>query len=114
MAITASRAAVHGPSGFSLELMTTASLGKARESAKGPWARASTGSETMRNPTAAAAAADDCKKDLRERFIPLSRVPMIAPPEHNPSVSPVNKLPRSSAECSLKLCREQSARDGHR
>ena len=61
MAITASRATAHGPSGFSLELRSTASLGQL-----GQLAWASMGSVTMRNASAAEAAVESCRNDLRE------------------------------------------------
>src|SRR5579859_590131 len=63
MLLTASHATPHGPSGFSLALMTTASFGKGWDSAF-----ASIGSVTMRMPAAAtAAAAETCRNERRER-----------------------------------------------
>src|SRR5579859_7380407 len=68
----ASQATPQGPRGFSLASMITAPLGNGRESA-----RANMGSVTIGNPTvaAAAAAAESCRKERRERqagFLPLA------------------------------------------
>src|SRR6201997_1390721 len=63
MAAMASRADCEGPSGFSLESMTTASsaCGLRRDAA------ASKGSVVMRKAAAADAAADRCRKERREK-----------------------------------------------
>src|SRR5579863_10533736 len=63
MAAMASRADCEGPSGFSLESMTTASgaCGLRREAA------ASIGSVMTRKAAAADAAADRCRKERREK-----------------------------------------------
>ena len=62
-AATASRAAWQGPSGFSFESISTASLacGRRREAA------ASIGSDIPRNAAAAEAAADRCRNERREK-----------------------------------------------
>src|SRR5579859_1324673 len=74
----ASQATPQGPRGFSLALMITAPLGKGRESA-----RASMGSVTIGNPTvaAAAAAAESCRKERRERQAGFSSTGMDSPPQ---------------------------------
>src|SRR5208337_81058 len=63
MAATASRAPGHGPSGFSLASIRIASFGNSCPRARAP---ASIGSVTMRNATAAEAAADKLRNDRRD------------------------------------------------
>src|SRR5271156_6913767 len=61
MAAAASRAEVHGPSGFSLESIRIASFGRVCRRA---WA--SIGSVTMRNASAADAAAERLRNERRD------------------------------------------------
>jgi hypothetical protein len=64
MLATASRAAWQGPSGFSFESISTASLACGRRLA----AAASMGSDIPWNAAAAVAAADKCRNERREKW----------------------------------------------
>src|SRR5215472_5574018 len=79
----ASRAAAHGPRGFSLASIMTAFFGAAACAA-----RASMGSVTIRNAVAAEAAAERCRNERRENERRESSEPMVKPPARG-----INSLP---------------------